>query len=349
MVLKPRQRPVTLAVIADQLGITRMAVSKALRGHKDISAETRRRVLAKATELNYQVNLTALALRSRQNKLVGIVVPTFLHSFFSEMVEGAGRALEAQGYQTLVAVTGESAEREVHQIEGLLARQVDGLIVASCQRRDRSGVFQRAKGRGVPVVLAGRRLGNFETSYVSVDNFEVGRIATEHLLSQGRRRIAHLCGPENSTSDLRRKGYRAALRDARVRVPAGYVAGNSDADDAVAQATRRLLRHSRMPDAIFCYNDQMAITALRTILAEGMRVPQDIAIVGVGNIRFSDVLAVPLTTIDQQPQEIGRTAAKLLLENANGAGIRQTILPARLVVRESSGAAPVSSGGSSED
>lgn len=336
MTLESRRQIVTLAQIAEQLGVTPMAVSKALRGHKDISVATRQRVIAKARELNYRVNLTAAALRSRRNKLIGIVVPTFLHSFFSDMVEGAGAALESQGYQSLIAITGEDAAREIRQIEGLLARQMDGLIVVTCQNRDRSGIYRRIREMGMPLVLAGRRLDGFEASHVSVDNFEVGRTATEHLLSQGRTWIAHLSGPDNSTSLLRAKGYRAALRRARLRVPAGYVAGGSDDDAAVAKATRTLLELPRRPDALFCYNDQIAILALRTILAAGLRVPEDMALVGVGNIRYSDVLAAPLTTIDQQPQCIGETAAKLLLENAAGGGVKEILLPSRLIARASS-------------
>ena len=139
---------------------------------------------------------------------------------------------------------------------------------------------------------------------------------------------------------LRTQGYRTALREAKVRVPAGYVAGGSDGDEAVAAATRGLVQLPRRPDAIFCYNDQVAIAALRTILAAGLRVPRDIALVGVGNIRYSDVLTVPLTTIDQQPQKIGETAARLLLQG--GTEPSRAVLPARLVVRQSSAGGPES-------
>jgi LacI family transcriptional regulator len=142
------------------------------------------------------------------------------------------------------------------------------------------------------------------------------------------------------TAVLRRKGFEAALREKSVDLPAGFIGGGSDSEEVVEAATRALLAKRRPPDAIFCYNDPVAIAAMRTILASGLRVPEDIALVGVGNVRYVDLLPVPLTTVDQRPREMGERAAGLLLSQLDGTRRlekKEVILPARLVVRESSG------------
>ncbi|MEO7143484.1 MAG: LacI family DNA-binding transcriptional regulator [Bryobacteraceae bacterium] len=340
MELRKRGTPATLAGIARDLGISKMAVSKAMRGHLDIGEDTRRRVMKRAGQLGYRANLTARSLRFSETLLIGIVVPTFAHSFFSELVEGASAALERHGYQAIVTVSGENAAREVRQIEALIERQVDGLIVASSQRADAYGIFGRLEQRQLPFVLVGRRVEGVAAAYAGVDNFAIGRRMTEHLISRGRKRIAHLSGPRNTTGILRCDGYMAALRDAGLRVPSTYIAGGGDTVAVVEPATRKLLQCGSRPDAIFCYNDQTAAAALRVIQASGLRVPEDIAIAGVGNIRYADRLPAPLTTIDQQPRAMGKTATTMLLAAlAKGRmpAAREVILPARLIIRESSG------------
>ena len=142
--MNPR-RPTTLADIARELGITPAAVSKALRGALDISAETRRRVAEKAAEMNYRVNLTARSLSSRSTKLIGIVVPTFLHSFFGDVLTAASAVLDTRGFQPIITCTDETPEQEAKQIDILLSRQAEGLLVATCQSDDRYGVFARAR------------------------------------------------------------------------------------------------------------------------------------------------------------------------------------------------------------
>lgn len=335
----PPHKPVRLSDIARELGISKMAVSKALRGHRDISDATRLKVQARARKVGYVPNTTSRSLRFNRSHLVGVVVPSFMYSFFSEVMEGANVVLEGAGYQSVLTVSGEDPRREVRQVDALLSRQVEGLIIVSCQRRDELGMFQRLKQRSIPFITVGRRVEALKSCFVGVDNAAVGRLVTRHLIDCGRRRIAHLSGPENMTSILRGQGYREALKSAGLRIPEHFIAGGER--QTVAQVVRMLVERRNRPDAIFAYNDTTAMEALRVLKTVGLRVPEDIALAGVGNNGFSDLLASPLTTVDQHPQMMGRKAAELLLGWLLGKRPpqeRRIHIPVRLVIRESSGA-----------
>ena len=332
-------RPVTLSDIARELRITKMAVSKALRGHQDISESLRRRVMCRAGELGYVPNHTSQSLRFHRSHLIGVVVPSFMYSFFSEMLEGANPVLEAAGYQSVLTVSGEDRQREVQQIEALISRQVEGLIVASCQRRDELGIFERLRSRGMPLVFAGRRIEGLDSCFVGVDNFALGKLVTGHLIARGRRRIAHLAGPDNMTSVLRCQGYQAALADAGLASKPAFIIRGSDEGEVAAAAMRSLFERHDRPDAIFAYNDLAALEAYRLMGTLGLRVPEDIALAGVGNNRYCDLLATPLTTVDQHPQVMGKKAAELLLkwlEKKSMPAKHEVYQRVRLIVRESS-------------
>jgi LacI family transcriptional regulator len=332
-------RPVSMADIARDLGITKVAVSKALRGHHDISEATRRRVADRAREVGYVPNTTWRTLRWQRSHLIGIVVPSVIDSFFSEMVDGVTRVMERSGYQTILAASSERAEREVKEIEALISRQVEGLIIASCQRRDTLGIFDRVRRRALPFITTDRQIEKVRSHFVGVDNLALGKLVTEHLIGCGKTRIAHLCGPNTSPAVLRSQGYEAALRAAGFEIRPGYVAGGAETREVVAPAMRALLKRPDPPDAIFCYNDLTAVEALRVILEAGLRVPEDIALAGVGNNRYSDILATALTTVDQTPQLMGEQAAALLLKwvsSRRAPDSGETCLPVRLIVRDSS-------------
>ena len=335
--MEPR-RPTTLADIARELGITPAAVSKALRGALDISVETRQRVAEKAREMNYHVNLTARALSSRSTKLIGVVVPTFLQSFYGDVLSAASAVLDPRDYQPIITCSNEDPETEARQIEVLLSRQPEGLLIATCQTDDRHGVFARIRGLGVPLVLFGRNIDPPVNSWVGSDNVSVGRDATQHLIRAGRRRIAHIYGPPNSTSTWRSLGYRQALEEAGLLVREDYIRGGGESDSVAEDAMRELLALNEPPDAVFCYNDAVAGACMRVIMAAGIQMPDDIALVGVGNIRFSDVMRSPLTTISQDAAGIGEIAAKSLLSYIDSGNEPGDIhIPGELIVRESCG------------
>ena len=334
--MNPR-RPTTLADIARELGITPAAVSKALRGALDISTETRGRVAEKAKEMNYRVNLTARSLSSRSTKLVGIVVPTFLHSFFADVLTAATDVFDTRGFQPIITCTDETPEQEAKQIDILLSRQAEGLLVATCQSEDRYGVFARARDLRVPVVMMARNLDPPSHSWVGSDNLTIGRDATNHLIDSGRHRIAHIYGPLNSTTRLRMQGYKEALASAGVAPRDEYIVGGGETDAVAERSMLELLELPSPPDAVFCYNDAIAAGCMRVMMSRGIT-RGDIALVGVGNTRFSDVLWWPLTTIDQHAGRIGELAASGLLraiDTSEETGV--VYVPGELIVRESCG------------
>jgi len=329
--------------IARELNVSVVTVSKALRNHDDISEETRGKVLRLMREMNYRPNLAARALVTGRSFIVGFVLPGLLHSFFAEVAKGLTNVFRKKGYGLVIATSEEDPELEAQEIEQLLARRVDALIVATTQSDGAS--FRRIEEQGVPYVLIDRRVGGLEANFVGVDDQLVGAMATEHLIQCGCRRVACIYGSGLSPSIGRLEGYRRALEKHGLAVRAEYVRTVDevgDASDDAAYATmKELLALAVPPDGVFCFNDPSALNAMKAVLDAGLRIPDDVAIVGAGNIRHADFLRVPLTTIDQNSVAMGERAAKLALgliegEGKGGAGAKTVLMEPRLVMRSSS-------------
>ncbi|MGA2116405.1 MAG: LacI family DNA-binding transcriptional regulator [Bryobacteraceae bacterium] len=337
--------PVRLKDIAQELNVSVMTVSKVVRGCADVGSETRSRVLARIKELNYQPNWVARSLAARRTFIVGLVVPDLMNTFFAEIAKGVARAMRPLGYDMVICNSEEDAELEASEIDRLLARQVDGLILASVQPPDTEEVFEKIEARGVPYVLVDRRVSRASAPYVGADDEAIGRLATAHLIERGCRRIAHIAGPHHPAGVGRLKGYREALAAAGLKTVEKYV--ERAADDATGyEAARRLLSRDPVPDAIFGYNDPAAAGAMKAILEAGYRIPDEIKVVGAGNMHYSDLLRVPLSTVDQRSTGIGEQAAGILAKaitskrkRAGGA----ILIEPTLVIRESSGG-PLKSG-----
>src|SRR5208283_2593245 len=194
----PPSAPVRLKDIAQDLNVSVMTVSKVVRGCADVGPETRSRVLARVKELNYQPNWVARSLAARRTFMVGLVVPDLMHSFFAEIAKGITSAMRPLGYDVVICNSEEDASLEASEIDRLLARQVDGLILASAQPPDAVDVFARIEARGVPFVLVDRRISRVNAPYVGADDEAIGRLATRHLIERGCRRIAHIAGPPHA-------------------------------------------------------------------------------------------------------------------------------------------------------
>src|SRR5690349_14286566 len=191
--------PVRLKDIARDLNVSVMTVSKVVRGCADVGAETRSRVLARVKELNYQPNWVARSLAARRTFIIGLIVPDLMHSFFAEIAKGVSAALRPLGYDVVICNSEEDAALEASEIERLLGRQVDGLVLASCQPSASAEVFQRMEARNTPYVLIDRRFAELAAPYVGADDEAIGMLATSHLIDRGCRRIAHLAGQQRPT------------------------------------------------------------------------------------------------------------------------------------------------------
>lgn len=332
-------RRVRMKDIAVELGLSVVTVSKVFRGRSDIGNDTRQRVLTRMAELNYQPNVAARSLATGRSFTMGFVVPDLMHPFFAEIAKHMAGVLRPKGYHLMMSSSLAEADVEGEQIEHLLARRVDVLIVASSQAD--GGFLERLLNGHVPLILVDRQFTGFPAHFVGVDDELTGRLATRHLVEQGYRRIAHIGPSIASTAAGRAAGFRQALAEAGVTIPPDYVQatthGGDKAEESGYSAMERLLALPVRPDAVFCFNDPTAIGAMKAILEAGLRIPQDMAVVGCGNIRNSDFLAVPLTTIDQDGRGIGLKTAKLALSLVEAPGRRRTILlEQRLIPRASS-------------
>jgi LacI family transcriptional regulator len=332
---------VTMKDIAQEIGISIGTVSKVLRDHPDISPENRERVRERVRDLDYRPNLTARALVTGRTHTIGLVVPDLVHPFFGEVAGGLSRLLRKKGYCLIISSSDEDIELENRAIDQLLARRVDALILASSQRD--SEFFHNIEKQKTPLVLIDRQPESGKLNFVGIDDEEIGRIATEHLFEVGCRRIAHIGGPGISTAVGRLRGYQQVLERHGIPVDPTYVVSREHADEASDvtgyEAMNQLLAAKQAPDGVFCYNDPTAMGAMQAAIEKGIRIPQDLAIIGSGNVRYAKFLRVPLSTIDQQSEEIGDRAAKLafkLIESKTQPKPSTVLLTPKLVVRESS-------------
>jgi LacI family transcriptional regulator len=336
--------------IARDLGVSVVTVSKVLRNHQDIGDETRKRVLDRVKELNYTPNLAARGLVTGKTYLVGLIVPDLLHPFFAQIAKSLSGALLKKGYCLTISTSEEDPELEEREIHRLLGRRLDALIIASA--RTDSASARRIKEEGPPFVLIDRSFPDLHANFVGVDDEAVGALATQHLIDVGCKRIAHLCGPEISTGIGRLNGYLKTLAKNNLSALPGYVSSQGSVDvnsrESGADLMRRLLTLNPRPDGVFCYNDPMAIGAIHTILEAGLRVPEDIAVIGSGNLHYDAELRVPLSSIDQQTEMIGERAARLtlsLLETKTQPRNKSIIIQPQLVVRASTGTKRRTAGG----
>jgi LacI family transcriptional regulator len=331
---------VTLKDIAQTLNVSVMTVSKVMRNRPGVKQETRNRVLAKAKQLNYRPNLTARGLVTGQSRQVGIIVPTLLHPFFAEVLEALSSTLMRAGYALMISSSMEDPAVEEATIEQHLGHRLDGLIIASCSAS--TAKFKQLKEQGVPFVLIDRYFPGFKTNYVGVDDVAVGRIATEHLIAMGCKRIAHIRGLQFTTGLGRFAGYKLALKKHGIkfdpRLVSPYVTADGKDWQQSYDAMRTMLAGDQ-PDGVFCYNDPIAIAAVDVALEAGLRIPEDIAFVGCDNLHYDDSLKAPLTSIDHHSDLIGVRAAELLLNLLKAkkpSAPRRVVLEPTLVVRQSS-------------
>jgi LacI family transcriptional regulator len=329
---------VTMLDIARDLKVSVVTVSKVLRNQGRISAATRKRVLRRAKQLNYQMNWVARSLVTRRTYTIGLLLPDFTHPFFAEIARAVAQTVRPHGYHVIISYFEEDPELELSEADSLLARQVDGLIIASAQPVRHLDLFQGIQRRKVPYVLIDRPIAGVQASFVGADNHAIGRLATEHLIERGCCRIAHLRGPEIGIAAERFEGYRRALLKGGLHVPARYVLPGGHGDETGYEGMRRLLQLRPILDGVFCYSDPVAMGAIKAVLDAGLRVPQDVSVVGAGNVHYSDLLAVPLTTVDQGTCEMGARAAELLMERIllkRSARPQKILISPKLVERES--------------
>lgn len=338
--LNNMSKPATIKDIARELNLSTSTVSRALNDRWDINRETRDKVLEAAKKLNYKPNLMSLGLKRSQTYTIGVIIPEFVNSFFAEVINGINSVLQNQNYQLLICQSNESWEAEQNNIRFLESRYVDGYLVSvshdAANREYYSGLLEK----GTPLVFFNRICEGVAAPRVIVDDHKWAYEATEHLIRQGCRRIAHLKGPDNlSVTTHRLSGYLDAIKsyglpmDDSLVVPSGIFLKDGEA------AAARILQMPERPDGIFAVNDPAAIGAMRILKRNGVRIPEDMAVVGFSESPMATVIEPNLSSVAQPTFEIGASAARLILEWIQSERIPRTgqiILDATLNIRESS-------------
>jgi LacI family transcriptional regulator len=332
--------------IARRVGCSVMAVSKALRDAPDIGSGLKQRVRSAADELGYLPNANARTLRSARTGLIGVILPRVELGFFANILSGVLRSAGAQGLEVMVAQTDENPQRELAEVRSLLSRLADGIIIAPCTRVERRHeLLELTHRRGTPMVFVDRYPAGVEqfphASCVVAQDRLGGELATRHLIEQGHTRILHLAGPMGASStEERLAGYRRALVNAGLKCDDDlvYRAGSmvEDGRRAMSQAASE----GREFTAVFAANDYVAVGACDVLFSQHVRVPEDVSVIGFGNVRLARYHRVPLTTIDQPQEALGEMAHVMLEEFVAGRRPEARAVPVQLLVRDSVGPAP---------
>jgi len=333
----------TLKDVAERAGVHVTTASRALNPEASslVSAATVRRVQAAARELRYRPNEIARGLKTARSMSVGVLLPDLTNPLFPPIVRGIEDVLAAAGYTALIANTDNDPDRQTAAFETLRARQVDGFIVATAHRED--SLFTEAHRAGVTIVLVNRRLDRTDIPSVTGDDHAGIALAVHHLVALGHTRIAHIAGPQDTTTGRARlRAFRQALEDVGLADdPALVVPSRGFTEIEGARATRALLDAGRAPTAVLAANDMIALGCLDVFAERGIGCPGDVSLVGFNDMPFVDRLTPALSTVRVPHYEIGAEAARMLLERLGNGELpaKSITLPVGLVVRDSTGPA----------
>ncbi len=339
--------PPTLEEVAKLAGVSRSTVSRVINQHPSVRPEVRERVWAVIRETGYQPHAAARSLATRRTRVIGLVIPQsvttlFTDPYFPILIRGVADACNIHHYHLMLSLfsqgqAGNSRARQDELYQQVLrGRYLDGVVISSAPLDD--PIFPRLLQDGVPFVIVGR-YPHERIHYVDVDNVNGARMAVEHLLRLGHERIATITGPLNMCAGQDRlEGYRQALASRGIPIDEKLIAEGDFTEQGGRTAMQRLLPYR--PTALFAASDVMAIGAIKVIRDAGMRVPEDIAVVGFDDIPLASMVEPPLTTVRQPIEQLGSMAVKLLIglmENPEGNTVHRVVLPTELVVRASCG------------
>ncbi|MFN7493262.1 MAG: LacI family DNA-binding transcriptional regulator [Cyclobacteriaceae bacterium] len=336
---------VTIKDIARELNISPSTVSRALKDHPDISVDTKKAVNALAEKLNYQPNIVALSLRQKKTNTIGVIIPEVVHFFFSTVISGIEDVAYQAGYNVILAQSNESYAREVAHVKTLFNSRVDGMLLSLSRETTNFDHVESIISKGVPIVFYDRMYNSPTSSKVIVDDYAGAKEAVNHLIAEGCKNIVHLVGAPNLIISVDRlRGYKDALKENKLEINENLILScDSGTFEEGKSVTQKILASGTKFDAIFANNDPMAMGAMMAIKEKGLKIPQDIAIVGFSNWFFGELMDPSLTTIDQPGFEMGQEAARLLIKQIDMKEKDQyepveeiKVLKTRLVIRNSS-------------
>jgi len=328
-------RYITLKMVAEKAEVSVNTASRAINNKPDINLETKKRVLQIAKELGYIRNAAAVALRTKKTGTIGVVIADNRNPFYAEVLNGMEEAAREKNYHIILANTQRDYKKEEEAINLLLAKRVDGLLITPVQDRDDD--IKKLIEANIPFVIVGRDFENIEVEAVYNDEVKGGFLATEYLIKKGHKRIALVDGfLYKSPARGRLEGYKKALKKYGIPLDDDLLSvGDIDVKDGY-ERTKQLLEKGLNFAAIFAYNDMMAFGVMQAIKEKGLRIPEDIGLVGYDDIPFSSLISPSLTTIKLKKQELGIESVKLLLSRINRVHkkTKKIMLEVELQIRE---------------
>lgn len=336
-----KKEKATIHDIAKKLNITASTVSRALNDHPRISTETKKLVQRAAQKLNYQPNNIAAALRNGKSNIIGVIVPTADRTFFSAVVRGIEEIANKSRYHVIICQTYDNYEKEVSIIDALLNARVDGIIASFSKETTNFDHYLKVKERDIPLILFDRSNDNLEVSHIVIDDYLGAFKATEHLIQQGCKRIAHFTSIRKiSIYKERLRGYRDALLQHHIPIDETLIIESNLQLEDGRSSMKQLLRLDKRPDGIFSASAYGTMGALQVIKENGIRVPEDIALVGFSNEPFTMFTEPPLSVVDQHSISMGNAAAEIFLEEMEAKGKKfipqKVVLKPELIIRQSS-------------
>ena len=334
------KRRISLKDIANQLGVSITTVSRALKDHPDLSPEITEKVKELAKKLNYTPNPFAMSLLKQQTRTIGVIVPDIVTHFYSSIISGIEEVAKENGYYIVIASSQESYKKEKENLNNLVNLRVDGLIVCLAQDTTDYSHYDKIIEAEIPLVFFDRVCRIDEISSVLIDNVEAAKVLTTHLYQHGARRIAHIAGPPNlNITKERIEGYMKGLAECGLPFDQNLLIHCNMSIEGAAVATNRLLSLKYIPDAVFGVNDTVIFSAMKEVKRRGLKIPQDVALVGFTDEFHATVVEPQLTAIAHPTFEIGKEAGRLVLNEIKTEGshtIQQISMQAKLIIRESS-------------
>jgi DNA-binding LacI/PurR family transcriptional regulator len=334
------EKPVTIKDIAKRLKLHHSTVSKALHDHPSVSRATKELVLSMADELDFNPESIVRSSKKRKSNTIGVMIPDVRNPYFAQVLFGIEEEAYKSGYYIIVVQSHENHAREVLNVEAMITNQVCGVLVCISEQTEKGDHFEAFIRRNIPLVFFDRACQDLEQSKIVNNDYEGAFNVTEHLINLGYRRIAHIAGPQNlQISKNRLNGYLAALQEYEIPFDNSLVVYGSLNEEDGSKGCEQLCQADIRPDAIFAVNDPVAIGVYLHTMSIGLKIPNDIAVVGFGNIPVSALMEPPLTTIKQPSYDLGRLAAKVIIKQIENpkemSTIRTEVIQTELIIRRS--------------
>ena len=328
----------TIRDIALILGISKSTVSRALNDHFDVKPETARKVRELAAQIDYHPNLLAQHLKQKRTNTIGVVIPETVNRFFAKAIGGIQEVANKAGYNVMICQSNESLALERNNLQTLMASKVDGLLISVSRETNLHDHLQYAIDKEVPLVFFDRIVEELSASQVYSDNYDISFQGTEHLLTQGCKRIAFIAGPQHLYNSRNRlDGYLGALKKHNINVSKSLIVDAHYKVNEVGDYMRHLFNLPQKPDGIFAINDMAAIEIMHILKKRGLNIPKDVAVLGFNNETICRFVEPSLSSIDHPAFEMGAAATEILLKQIIKGEILQEkrLIKSRLVVRDS--------------